>query len=248
MTDGPDPSTDPTPHHDPRADRWSAPTADQRAARDPHDVRGALGGSRLFEQPRYRAEVERFAAFVRAPGPVAVEVGFDHGRRLLSLAESRPGTRWVGLEVRKRRVWAVAAAAQARGLANLLPWRADARTVFRRVIPPGRLSRVDVLFPTPWWHAGHRADRLLLTPAFVADVARALRADGVVHIATDVAPYFEHVAHLLREWTRVADPPPAPVPSRRAHGCARDGLPIHQATWRPPPPGAPHGEPDAAAK
>lgn len=218
-------------HPDPRADRWTAPD-DPTAGGE--DVAGALGGSRLFEQPQYRAEAERFRAFVEPPGEVAVEVGFDHGRRLLSLADAQPTVRWVGLEVRRRRVEAVARTAEVRGLDNLLAWRADARTVFRRLMPAGRVSRVDVLFPTPWWHAGQRKARLLLTPAFVADVARALTGTGILHIATDVEPYFEHVRDLLADWRRVADPAPAPVPSRRAHGCMRDGIPIHRGTWSPP--------------
>ncbi len=220
-----------TEHPDPRVARWSAAErADDPSA--PDDVPGALGGSRLFEQPRYRAEVERFMGFAAAPGPVAVEVGFDHGRRLLSLAADDPTVRWVGLEVRRRRVEGLAQAAQTRGLTNLLAWRADARTVFRRVVPPGRLSRVDILFPTPWWHAGRRAERQLLTAAFVADVARALAPEGILHVATDVGPYFEHVAGLIAEWVAAPDPPPAPVPSRRAHTCARDDIPVFSGTWR----------------
>lgn len=215
-------------HPDPRADGWQAP--ESTGARD---VTGALGGSRIFEQPRHRAEVERFDAFLAAPGPAAVEVGFDHGRRLLSLAAADRGVRWVGLEVRRQRVDALAAAAAIRGLDTLLPWRADARTVFRHVMPAGRLSRIDVLFPTPWWHARHRAKRLLLTEAFVADAARALGSDGVLHIATDVQPYFAHVEALLGGWQRAPAPPPAPVPSRREHACARDGIAIHRGTWRP---------------
>lgn len=220
-------------HPDPRVARWSAAErAAPRAAVPSDDVPGALGGSRLFEQPQYRAEVERFTAFVAPPGPVAVEVGFDHGRRLLSLAQADPTVRWVGLEVRQRRVEALARKAEARGVANLLSWRADARTVFRRVVPPGRLSRVDVLFPTPWWHAGRRAERQLLTAAFVADVARALAPEGVLHVLTDVGPYFEHVAGLLAGWSPAPDPPPAAVPSRRANSCARDGIPVYGGTWR----------------
>jgi len=214
-------------HPDDRVAGWRPPQARAGARRD---VDGALGGSRLFDQPRYRAEAERFAAFIAAPGPVVVEVGFDHGHRLRALAESTPSTRFVGLEVRRARVEALAE----RAPSNLLAWRADARTIFARLMPPGRLARVDVLFPTPWWHAGHRAKRLLLTPEFIARVGRSLTPDGTLHVMTDVGPYFEHVAELMAGWTPGSPPAQSPIPSRREKRCARDGIAVFAGAWRPP--------------
>lgn len=190
---------------------------------------GALGGSRLFEQPQYRAEAEALAAFIAAPGPVAVEVGFDHGFRLLDAAARAPETRWIGLEVREARV----AAVKARAPRNVLAWRADARTVFAALMPVGRLARVDVWFPTPWWDEAKRAKRLLLTPAFVADVARTLEPGGTLNVATDIGPYFEHVCALLRGWT-VAEAPPPLAPSRREQTCAREDTSVHYGSWTPP--------------
>jgi tRNA (guanine-N(7)-)-methyltransferase len=218
--------------HPPSPDRrasWRAPESAPTPAADAQGVRGALGGSRLFDQPRYRAEAEAFLAFLAPSGPVAVEIGFDHGMRLLELARTQPEVRWLGLEVREARVLAVAPHCPP----NCHVWRADARTVFRGWMPAGRLSRVDVLFPTPWWDEGKRDKRLLLTPAFVADLARALAPSGVFHLATDVGPYFEHVEGLFATWRRVADPSPVGVLSRRERVCRRDALPVWRGTWSP---------------
>ncbi len=216
-------------HPDPRTATWRPPASAEGPITA--DVPGALGGSRLFEQPQYRAELQAFCDFIEPPGPVAVEIGFDYGGRLLSLAQADPAVRWVGMEVRQRRVEALAE----RAPANLLAWRVDARTVLRQFVPAGRLSRVDVLFPTPWWDEGHRAKRLLLTEAFVADLARALAPDGVAHVATDVGPYFAHVEGLFAGWTPAPVPPVAPVPSRRERVCARGDLAVWRGAWRPPP-------------
>lgn len=212
---------------DDRRDTWRPPALGPPTA---GGVRGALGGSRLFEQPQYRAEAEAFRRFIDAPGPLAVEIGFDDGRRLLALARATPDLRWLGLEVREARVAEVAAQAPP----NLHAWRADARTVFATLMPAARCDRVDILFPTPWWHEGKRARRLLLTPAFRDDLARALTPEGTVHVATDVGAYFEHVTALFAGWPTAPDPPPAPVPSRRESACARDALPVWRGTWRPP--------------
>ncbi len=211
---------------DDRRERWRPPEA---AAPRPGGIRGALGGSRLFEQPQYVEELQAFRAFVDVPGPLAVEVGFDDGARLLDLVRTFPGVRWLGLEVREARVLALAPQAPP----NLHVWRADARTVFGLLMPPGRVSRVDVLFPTPWWDEGKRAKRLLLTPAFRDDVARALAPGGVVHVATDVGPYFEHVAALFAGWQAAPEPMTGAVRSRRERVCARDGLRIWRGTWTP---------------
>lgn len=209
-----------------RRDTWSPPPPQPEG----EGVRGALGGSRLFEQPRQRAEVQRWTDFIAGDGPVAVEVGFDHGHRLLAHAQRWPGTRWVGLEVRKARVDELAAQAPP----NLLVWRADARTVFSSLVPAGRLQRVDVLFPTPWWDEGKRARRLLLTESFVSDLAAALDDDGVVLVATDVGPYWRHVEQLFAGWRPVAEPASGPARSRRERVCERDGLPVWRGAWRKP--------------
>jgi tRNA (guanine-N(7)-)-methyltransferase len=216
----------------------SAPPEDRRAAWTPpaatparsgRGVPGALNGSRLFEQPRYAAEVARFRDFVAGDAPLAVEVGFDFGHRILDHARRWPATRWLGLEVRQRQVDRVAAEAPP----NLLAWRADARTVFAALMPVGRVQRVDVLFPTPWWDEGKRAKRLLLTADFLADVARALAPGGVVHVATDVGPYFTHVEGLFAGWWAVPHPPAGEARSRRERVCARDGLPVWRGSWTP---------------
>jgi tRNA G46 methylase TrmB len=210
-----------------RRTTWRAPAETSDAAAADTGVRGALGGSRLFEQPAYRAEAEAFLQFVEAPGPVAVEIGFDHGMRLLELARTQPDVRWLGLEVREARVLAVAPHCPP----NCHVWRADARTVFRVLMPPARVSRVDVLFPTPWWDEGKRDKRLLLTPAFVTDLARSLAPAGVVHVATDVGPYFAHVEALFAAWRVALEPPAVGVLSRRERVCRRDGLPVWRGTW-----------------
>ena len=199
------------------------------------DIPGVLGGSRLLEQPHLVAEVERFHRFTAGPEPVWVEVGFDHGRRLHSMALLNPGWRIVGVEVRKRRVAEATERAERDGLTNLLAWRVDARTVFANVVDAGSLAGVDVLFPTPRWDAAKRARRLLLGDAFLADVARALRPGGLLRVATDVAGYAAEVGAALARQSDlepVDDAVPEAVQplcsqqSRREWKCEREGSPV----------------------
>ncbi|MFT6396132.1 MAG: tRNA (guanine-N7-)-methyltransferase [Bradymonadia bacterium] len=174
--------------------------------------------------------MERFREFIAAPGPVGVEVGFDFGHRILDHATRWPEVRWIGIEVRKARVEQLAE----RAPANLLAWRADARTVFNQLMPAGRLSQVDIMFPTPWWDENKRAKRLLITPQFVGDLVTSLAADGVVHFATDVPGYSVHAEQVFAGWTLTEPGLSGEGLSRRQNVCARDSIPVHHAWFGRP--------------
>jgi tRNA G46 methylase TrmB len=214
---------------------WTPPANRETTTAD-GGVRGAMGGSRLYDQPRHAATRDAVLDFVagRTPGapqgPVAVEVGFDHGMVLLDQARAHPEQRWLGIEVRGARVEAL----KPHCPPNCMVLQADARTLFAAVLPASSLDRVDVLFPTPWWDDAHRDKRLLFTPAFVGDLARVVRPTGVVRVATDVGPYFEHLAGLFAGWVSAPEPPPVATLSRRERVCRRDGLPVWRGCWSPP--------------
>jgi tRNA G46 methylase TrmB len=198
-------------------DSWAPP--DPPARRNQGDVPGAMGGSRLWELPAQQADREALERFVRPGPPLAVEIGFDHGITLLSQARAYPGWRWLGVELRERRV----AAVQAHTPENCLALRADGRTLFANLLPPGRVQRVDLLFPTPAVRGRH----LLLTPALVDDMRRCLAPTALVHLRTDVPGMAELADKLWSGWPAAPPPPPAAELSRRERVCRRDGLPVY---------------------
>lgn len=189
-------------------------------------LRGALGGTQLYDRPEHQAFRDAITSFVAVPGPLALEIGFDHGARLLDHARRFPEWRWLGCEIRRARVEAAAPHAPD----NALLLRADARTLLAAVIPAGRLAAIYLLFPTPTDHPRH----LLLTPDLVALAARALADDGVFHIATDVPGMARWADTLLAGWRVAAPPPMGPVLSRRERVCARDDLPVWRLDRHPP--------------
>ncbi len=211
-------------------DTWQPPPL--VASPSPRRIRGTLYGSRLFEQPAHRAVADRVRAFCAPGPPLALEIGVDRGYRLLGHARRWPDWRWLGVELR-RSVLDTAA----RGTPdNALLVRADARALLAALVPPGRLSRVDILFPTPSDDPRH----LLLTPDFAALLAPALAPGAVVLVATDVPGLDQLARAAFAGWPRVAPPESGPVQSRREQVCAR----TQRTVWRHafgPPPSAPGG-------
>ncbi len=191
----------------------------------------ALHGSRLYDQPEHAPVRDRVRAFVAGPAPVVVEVGFDHGMVLLDQARRAPETRWLGLEIRKRRVAAVLPHAPP----NCLPFAGDARAVFHALLPDRSVDHVEIRFPTPATNPRH----VLFSAGFVADLGRALRPGGTVYVATDVEGLLHHAAGLLHAWAPAEIPPRGPVLSRRERVCRRDGLPVWEGCWTVPGVGLP---------
>ena len=186
---------------------------------------GALGGSRLLELPQYAGQRARLVGYAGGPGPRALEIGFDHGITLLANARAMPGWRWLGVEIRRRRV----AAVQPHLPANCLAERLDARILLASGIVDASLDRVDILFPTPPLKGRH----MLFTPDLVVDIRRCLTPGGVVQVATDVPGLAALVRRLFVDWSTAERPPAGPELSRRERICRRDGVPVHRMTYTP---------------
>lgn len=205
------------------------------------DIRGALYGSRLITLPHVQPEVEACQRFLEGAAPALVEVGFDHGRRLLATARENPGWRVLGLEVRAKRVVQAKERASGASLSNLLVWRMDARTVFAGVLADASVDVVEVFFPTPWWNPSLRQKRLLIDPGFISDVGRVLRPGGVLHVATDVVDYAEHILEVLSGSDRLMPiqegagdqlRPGCSEQSRREWKCQREGIAWRRWYWQ----------------
>lgn len=214
-------------------DTWIPPALP--ASPGPEAIRGTLHGSRLYDQPEHAAFAARVRTFCAPGPPFAMEIGVDRGYRLLAHARRWPETRWLGVEVR-RTVLAAAEAAPD----NALLLRADARAVLACLVPEGRLSRVDILFPTPSTDPRH----LLLTPALARLLATRLTAAGVVHLASDVPGMIGLVEAAFAGWPAAPEPPSGPVRSRREKVCEREGRRVWRWTFgrpaasEPTPPGS----------
>jgi tRNA (guanine-N7-)-methyltransferase len=118
-------------------------------------------------------------------GPYELEIGFGRARFLLDRAALSPGTRFLGIETRRKWVHRANERAVKRELANVVARHGDAREAVTRIVPDGCFERVFVNFPDPWWKARHQK-RLVLGGEIVAQLARLLADGGELFAQTDV--------------------------------------------------------------
>jgi tRNA (guanine-N7-)-methyltransferase len=127
--------------------------------------------------------------------PVEVEVGFGKGSFLLHAAMKYPDVNFFGIEiVRKYQLYSATRIA-IRQLTNVRLAKADARQFMRVHVPPASVRAIHVYFPDPWWKKRHHKRRLF-TAEFARACVAALKPNGALHLATDVADYFALMKEL----------------------------------------------------
>ncbi|MCM5704200.1 tRNA (guanosine(46)-N7)-methyltransferase TrmB [Larsenimonas salina] len=130
--------------------------------------------------------------------PRVVEIGFGMGGSLLEQAMANPNTDFIGIEVHQAGVGKLLDEADKAGLSNLRVYREDALKVLDDALPENSIDTLQLFFPDPWPKKKHHKRRIV-QPAFLEKVARVLKSGGTFHMATDWAPYAEHMAEVMSE-------------------------------------------------
>ena len=142
--------------------------------------------SRAFQQwtAGYHASV---AALLEQDRPLGLEIGFGMGQALVSWAREAPDWQLCGIELYQPGIGALTDALRREELHNVAIIEQPAQQVVAE-LPKASVTEVRILFPDPWPKKRHHKRRLI-QPAFVAELARVLVCDGIVHLATDWTPY-----------------------------------------------------------
>lgn len=151
--------------------------------------------------------------------PLIFEIGFGNGDHLLARAAAEPQHDFFGVEVHRPGCGHVMMQAQKLGLSNLRVSSNDAVDVLRDWLPEASLAEVVIYFPDPWHKTRHNKRRLV-QPALMPLITRALASSGLLRLATDWAPYAEHMLDVVK-----AEP--------LLENCAADGRYADRAESRP---------------
>ncbi len=137
-----------------------------------------------------------------------LEIGIGDGETLLELARRQPEADFLGVEVHRPGVGHCLLGIESRGLGNIRLISHDAVEVLQRQLADAALDQVLLYFPDPWPKKRHHKRRIV-QPAFAELVACKLKPGGVLRLATDWAPYAEHMLEVLQHNPSFANTSPA---------------------------------------
>jgi tRNA (guanine-N7-)-methyltransferase len=139
---------------------------------------------------------------------IALEIGFGAGEHLAAQAAAQPETGFIGVEIFETGVARLVTAIAARDLSNVRILTDDARLLLG-ALPQQCLDRAYILFPDPWPKLRHHKRRIV-SPATLAQLARAMRDGGELRLATDDMDYLRQMlidASQVPEWQWLARRP-----------------------------------------
>jgi tRNA (guanine-N7-)-methyltransferase len=161
-----------------------------------------------------------FAALFGNANPVILEIGFGDGAATWRMARAHPEENYLGVEVHQPGVGRLLLQLEKLGIENVRVACEDAVEWLSGRVADASLDGVRIYFPDPWPKKRHHKRRLV-QPAFVALLARKMKEGGVLHLATDWAPYAEHMLGVMGDAPQFANLSP-------------DGDVCPKPDWRPP--------------
>ncbi|NBB91545.1 MAG: tRNA (guanosine(46)-N7)-methyltransferase TrmB [Gammaproteobacteria bacterium] len=132
------------------------------------------------------------------PAPLVVEIGFGNGQALAWMAANEPEKNFVGAEVHEPGVGRLLKSVEEAGLGNVRVCMRDAVEVLDRQVSTESLDEVRIYFPDPWPKKRHHKRRLIQRP-FLERLVERMKPGGLLHLATDWAPYAEWMVEAIRE-------------------------------------------------
>lgn len=177
------------------------------------------------------------AVFARPELPIHLDIGCARGRFLLRMAEREKDRNFLGVEIREPLVDEANKIAAEAGLVNLHYHFANAMLWLRELIaaiPAGRIDRVTIQFPDPWFKKKH-AKRRMVNKELIDAVVEKLTAGGSIFVQTDIEFLAEEMFELFRADARLKEiavtENPYPEKTEREKAVEEKGLPVYRTTF-----------------
>ncbi|HEX4209413.1 MAG TPA: hypothetical protein VHY56_03400 [Candidatus Binataceae bacterium] len=164
--------------------------------------------------------------------PLEVEIGAGRGDFIIERSAAMPDHDFLAIESAATVAQLIALRACRRDLTNLRVIRMDARTLVNLMLPDASVSAYHIYFPDPWPKERQLKHRLFM-PSFVSSLARTLRPEAPLFVATDVTQYAERIFALLLNggFRRLETPVPGATMTGFARKFLAEGRPIHAAAF-----------------
>ncbi len=128
--------------------------------------------------------------------PVIMEIGFGNGEATWQMAAAHPEENYLAVEVHRPGVGHLLLKLEEHGINNVRIACEDAVELLRKRIGAESLSGVRIYFPDPWPKKRHYKRRIIQA-GFIGLLAEKMRPGGILHLATDWAPYAEHMLEVM---------------------------------------------------
>lgn len=125
-----------------------------------------------------------------------VEIGSGKGKFLLELAQLHPERSFLAIERAAKYHRMCCERAARRGIENVRLIRTTAEDLLFRLLAPGSVDMLYVLFPDPWPKKRHNKRRLF-TPDVVSAMVVALKPGGRLLVKSDHQGYAEVISEVL---------------------------------------------------
>jgi len=129
--------------------------------------------------------------------PTILEIGFGNGDSLAQMAEQNPHLNYLGIEVHRPGAGQLLKQIEKKSLSNVRISTHDAVEVLKQQLPENSLGGAQIFFPDPWPKKRHHKRRIIQTD-FMTLLATRLANNGFAHLATDWAPYAEHMLDVMQ--------------------------------------------------
>jgi tRNA (guanine-N7-)-methyltransferase len=164
-----------------------------------------------------------------------LEIGFGQGDALVTMAKAHPEQDYLGIDVYLPGIGHLLMQIETMELTNVRIINADAVDVLQHYLPPLCLDAVYLFFPDPWPKKRHHKRRLVQTE-FVTLLAKRIKSNGYLHLATDWEEYAQYMLQILEQTPEfincVAKGEFAPrPPSRPLTKFEQRGLSLGHGVW-----------------
>jgi len=127
---------------------------------------------------------------------IELEIGSGFGQTVSHLAKTNPQTQFIACEVFIDGVASICSKLEENAIENVIIYRDDARILLKQIANDA-IENVYLLFPDPWPKKKHHKRRIV-TNEFLEEVARVLKSDGKLFVATDDSSYQEWMIDIFQ--------------------------------------------------
>lgn len=135
--------------------------------------------------------------------PTVLEIGCGAGEALVEFAAARPEANFLGVDWFRSGLATCLMSIEERNLQNVRLCKADAATFLEQGLPDRTplFDEACIFFPDPW---NGSEERKIVRADVVDDLSRRMRPNGILHVATDVEGYPEHVREVMSSGARAS--------------------------------------------